>query len=1138
MYKTALILMIALLSAVSFGRVVYVNDFGTAAQQTVGAGGDWDRVETQLSTGSVVYFDVPGYGGYSQDLDGDGLEGTAALTNWGRRFWIKEIDVPEDMPEVYLIRVTARGWAHPSSLHNIYVAVDIDGDGIPFTDWDYIQPGRHFWTDWDTTPLEIAINAPAYLSARKFSIAIGWHNNNGTGGSLATGHPVISDVRVELLAPPTIAPEKAVQPDPLDDAVEVFPSSLLKWAGVVSATSYNVYFGDNEADVQNAADPAVLPGRGNLTATEFNPASLEYNKTYYWRVDTVNSVGVTKGDIWSFTTAVYDAQLTPYLRGTKMWHSQLLGRAVPLKMYFHKESETETPAPIIVYIQNSAAPRIGTEPDNSILLDFIADKYLVVTVDFGNDARAVSPKLEQDLWDLRGALYGHTAASILSDLNIRRTTTKMFFVPSGFRVAKDIVFWEHDKHGQHGTAEYLINKYNTHVAGVIAGRTPVSSLSEMVDRSGQPLDLKLRLDVVYPSMPAANVPVMMLEHTNIYRDPSTASGSDATFRRFQSIGFALRGYAFANVDHCHCPVWRAYYNFPEYTMQHYNGMASATAAVRYLNAHSSQYNLDMTRIGGAGHSRASYGIMRLSDPANATTNEDNYFEGFPQGSPQPQPWAGFGSQISAGYYSMGVAYWRQQYVKPNSVPVMVGCGELEESHIVAQHGLFVKHLELLDVEHAAFLMQGLAHDMPMGFDEALGVDRYELFCKFFDYHLNPQTFDGPTVLYVTPPAGKEGVSGKTPIAVQFAGRINTATIVSGGAVKVRRVRDGADVQGVWQAGNGQTKFIFTPQDNWQTNEQYRVEITSGVLGQDGRPIDEVVSLDFNPFAGNIADLNGDGKVDMLDFTILGENWLQEPQSQPFIAFFDSFDDYNTGAINAAGSGWYATNITETKYVNITTGSSPFAAAGNNQRVLIGRTGGTDANQPRLHNFFADNAGYGVTGSAGGNLTRSGLGLSWDFFISSFTQQPQWEIYNNAGLAVIDFQVRWNTKQLRYFDGTTQVDVTTGYQFVDNVWYHFEVSNIDVENGKWDLDVFAWDAQSGTGINVVSLSDLGFRNASTSLNYFRMWSNSQSAHNLYLDNFQIIRGSELVVLPSDINRDGIVDFLDLKYMSENWLNNDA
>ncbi len=224
-----------------------------------------------------------------------------------------------------------------------------------------------------------------------------------------------------------------------------------------------------------------------------------------------------------------------------------------------------------------------------------------------------------------------------------------------------------------------------------------------------------------------------------------------------------------------------------------------------------------------------------------------------------------------------------------------------------------------------------------------------------------------------------------------------------------------------------------------------------------------------------------------------------------VNFTDNFEGYDLGAISPGGSanGWYTTNLDATKYTNVVEGNSPFGATGDNQRVLIGKTGSTDINPPRLHNYFADNATFGVTGSVGSNLTGSGLSVSWDFSATNFAQQPQWEIYNNAGLAAIDFQVRWNTKQLRYFDGTTQVDVTTGYQFVDNVWYHFEVSNIDVENGSWDLDIFAWDAQSSTGINVVSLSDLGFRNNSTSLNYFRTHSNSQSAHTLYLDNFQVV-----------------------------------
>jgi hypothetical protein len=37
----------------------------------------------------------------------------------------------------------------------------------------------------------------------------------------------------------------------------------------------------------------------------YNPGALASNTTYYWKVDEINSLGTTEGDIWSFTTSAY-----------------------------------------------------------------------------------------------------------------------------------------------------------------------------------------------------------------------------------------------------------------------------------------------------------------------------------------------------------------------------------------------------------------------------------------------------------------------------------------------------------------------------------------------------------------------------------------------------------------------------------------------------------------------------------------------------------------------------------------------------------------------------------------------------------------------------------------------------------------
>jgi hypothetical protein len=93
-------------------------------------------------------------------------------------------------------------------------------------------------------------------------------------------------------------PLVASGPSPVDNAVDVTPTIGLSWTAGTGATSHDVYFGTTNP-------PAAV---GNQTATSYDPpGDLTLNTVYYWRVDERNSVGVTTGTLWQFTTAATPA---------------------------------------------------------------------------------------------------------------------------------------------------------------------------------------------------------------------------------------------------------------------------------------------------------------------------------------------------------------------------------------------------------------------------------------------------------------------------------------------------------------------------------------------------------------------------------------------------------------------------------------------------------------------------------------------------------------------------------------------------------------------------------------------------------------------------------------------------------------
>jgi len=94
-----------------------------------------------------------------------------------------------------------------------------------------------------------------------------------SGGSY---NPVLY-VKYSLPTPP----EPATNPNPSDYATNVLRTVDPSWSNGGGATSYDIYFGTD-------ATPDAGEYQGNTSSTSYNPGTLTYNTTYYWRIDAVN----------------------------------------------------------------------------------------------------------------------------------------------------------------------------------------------------------------------------------------------------------------------------------------------------------------------------------------------------------------------------------------------------------------------------------------------------------------------------------------------------------------------------------------------------------------------------------------------------------------------------------------------------------------------------------------------------------------------------------------------------------------------------------------------------------------------------------------------------------------------------------
>jgi hypothetical protein len=168
--------------------------------------------------------------------------------------------------------------------------------------------GQLLIDNWDSD------NAWAIEGAASIYLKAGWASVrmeffDEAGDAIAQLKWQSSTIPRQIISPGVLSiPVRATTPNPSSGYAEVVTTPVLEWSAGDNAAQHDIYFGTdyNEVAQADATAANIYQGSQDLDNTEFVPAGvpLDWNTTYYWRIDEVNDANPDSpwiGKVWSFT---------------------------------------------------------------------------------------------------------------------------------------------------------------------------------------------------------------------------------------------------------------------------------------------------------------------------------------------------------------------------------------------------------------------------------------------------------------------------------------------------------------------------------------------------------------------------------------------------------------------------------------------------------------------------------------------------------------------------------------------------------------------------------------------------------------------------------------------------------------------
>ena len=205
---------------------------------------------------------------------------------------------PEIGDDNFSARWTGEVEAAFSETYTFYTSTD---DGVRL--WIDGRQLVDAWVDQSTTEYRGTIDL---VTGNTYNLVMEYYENGG--GAVAQLRWSSPSTPKELIPQAAFSlPVKASSPTPRGGAVDVRQTTGLSWGPGDSAASHEVYFGTDQDAVANADKSSPeYKGTKVLGDESYDPGMLDWETTYYWRVDEINPANPDSpwvGNVWSFTTA-------------------------------------------------------------------------------------------------------------------------------------------------------------------------------------------------------------------------------------------------------------------------------------------------------------------------------------------------------------------------------------------------------------------------------------------------------------------------------------------------------------------------------------------------------------------------------------------------------------------------------------------------------------------------------------------------------------------------------------------------------------------------------------------------------------------------------------------------------------------